>query len=92
MWDDGDWLCLQCGRYYYTRLYQPEAIPDWQWGRGPGESKKKATALCPVLLHEYLDDDSVPVACSPVGARTASTAADALIGGMGLMSRSPAKQ
>ncbi len=20
--DDGDWLCLQCGTYYYTGLYQ----------------------------------------------------------------------
>ena len=25
--DDGDWLCLQCGTYYYTGLYrnQPQA-------------------------------------------------------------------
>jgi hypothetical protein len=21
--DQGDWLCLQCGTYYYTGLYQP---------------------------------------------------------------------
>ena len=21
--DQGDWLCLQCGRYYYTRLHEP---------------------------------------------------------------------
>ena len=20
--DDGDWLCLQCGKYYYVGLYQ----------------------------------------------------------------------
>ena len=20
--DDGDWICLQCGTYYYTGLYQ----------------------------------------------------------------------
>ena len=22
VYDEGDWLCLQCGVYYYTRLYQ----------------------------------------------------------------------
>jgi hypothetical protein len=26
--DEGDWLCLQCGTYYYTGLYRPAAIPD----------------------------------------------------------------
>ena len=92
MWDDGDWLCLQCGRYYYTRLYQAEAIPDRQWGQAPGESKSKATALSPVLLHIYRADEAVPMACNPLGARTESSAADALIGGTGLVSRSPAKQ
>jgi hypothetical protein len=27
--DDGDWICLQCGTYYYTGLYQspPASVP-----------------------------------------------------------------
>ena len=26
--DEGDWLCLQCGTYYYTRLYRaPIPLP-----------------------------------------------------------------
>ncbi len=29
-YDDGDWICLQCGAYYYTGLYLDERsdIPD----------------------------------------------------------------
>jgi hypothetical protein len=27
--DEGDWLCLQCGTYYYTGLYRPAALPHW---------------------------------------------------------------
>ena len=26
-YDDGDWICLQCGTYYYTGLY-PKARSD----------------------------------------------------------------
>ena len=26
--DDGDWLCLQCGTYYYTGLYQVDPPAD----------------------------------------------------------------
>ena len=29
--DEGDWLCLQCGTYYYTRLYRtpvPFPVPS----------------------------------------------------------------
>ena len=25
--DEGDWLCLQCGVYYYTGLYGSTGIP-----------------------------------------------------------------
>ena len=92
VWDDGDWLCLQCGRYYYTRLYQPEAITDWQWGHGSGPRKEKATDQKPVLLHSYRAVESEPVASSPLGARTASSAADAITGGIGFDSRFPVKQ
>lgn len=45
--EEGDWLCLQCGTYYYTRLYHrpkpntsyadngigPESAPP-SWGKG----------------------------------------------------------
>ena len=26
--DEGDWICLQCGTYYYTGLYQPHSPTD----------------------------------------------------------------
>ena len=92
VWDDGDWLCLQCGRYYYTRLYQPEVIPDWQWGQGSRPRKEKATVLRPALLHSYRAIESEPLASSPLGSRTVSTVVDARTGGMGFGSRSPVKQ
>ena len=92
VWDDGDWLCLQCGRYYYTRLYQPEAIPDWQWGQGPGQHKEKATAQMPAPLYSHRAVESKPMASGLLGTRTVSAAADALAGGMGFASRSPAQR
>ena len=88
--DDGDWLCLQCGRYYYTHLYQREAIPDGQWDNGSGPRKEKSTVLRPVLLHSYRAVESKPLASNPLGSRTASAAADASTAGMGFGSRSPA--
>ena len=27
--DDGDWLCLQCGTYYYTGLYPASGLVLW---------------------------------------------------------------
>lgn len=32
-YDDGDWICLQCGVYYYTGLY-PETRPSSPGGDG----------------------------------------------------------
>ena len=90
--DDGDWLCLQCGRYYYTRLYQSEAMPDWQWSQGSGQREEKSTGLIPVLLHSYRTVTSEPLAFSRPGPRTAFSAADAFTVGMGFASRSLAKQ
>ena len=92
VWDDGDWLCLQCGRYYYARLYQPGAIPDWQWDQASEPRKEKATVLSPVLLHSYRGDRSEPVEPNLLGFRTAFSAADACIGGKGFGNRSPAMQ
>lgn len=47
--DDGDWLCLQCGRYCYTGLYrnQPQAphsseeISRWPQENRPAPRKEK---------------------------------------------------
>ncbi|MCH8108390.1 MAG: hypothetical protein IIB30_08565 [Chloroflexi bacterium] len=91
VWDDGDWLCLQCGRYYYTRLHQPEAIPDWQWDQGSEPRKEKANALSPVSLHSYQLVQSKPVAFNPLGSRTLSTQVEGRTLGIDV-SRSPATQ
>ena len=35
--DQGDWLCLQCGTYYYVGLYrqqQPVKLPSPRRGKG----------------------------------------------------------
>ena len=92
VWDDGDWLCLQCGRYYYTRLYHPGAIPEWQWNQASGPRKDKAAVLRPVLLHSYRAVQSEPVAPSPVSSRTPSTAVECRTVSMGLGSHSAAMQ
>ncbi|MEC9238091.1 uncharacterized protein METZ01_LOCUS19673 [marine metagenome] len=39
--DFGDWLCLQCGTYYYTGLYQAYAHIDTT--AGVPESPRSAT-------------------------------------------------
>ena len=92
VWDDGDWLCLQCGRYYYTRLYQTETKPEWQWGQDSGPRKEKAIDLRPVLLHSYRAVESEPLGSSRLGSRNVPTAADARTGGMGFGSRYPENQ
>ena len=33
VYDDGDWICLQCGTYYYTGLY-PENQSSTPGGNG----------------------------------------------------------
>tara|TARA_B100000315_G_scaffold256712_1_gene303322 strand:+ start:328 stop:636 length:309 start_codon:yes stop_codon:yes gene_type:complete len=45
--DDGDWLCLQCGTYYYTGLYRPAALPSWPPGQPDlqNEETKAATRV-----------------------------------------------
>ena len=76
VWDEEDWLYLQCGRYYYTRLNQLEAFPDWQWDQGSEPREEKANALSPVLLHSYRlvhSNPANPAAFNPLGSRTLST-------------------
>ena len=44
--DDGDWLCLQCGTYYYTGLYQPHShIDDGPQVPDPGVSEQPKQKL-----------------------------------------------
>ena len=92
VWDDGDWLCLQCGRYYYTRLYQPGAISDWEWDQDSGPRKEKATVLRPVLHHDCRAVQSEPVAFGPLDSRIQSTVVESRTVGIGLGSRSAALQ
>ena len=45
--DDSDWLCLQCGTYYYTGLYQQSRPSDVQakLNISPDEEKAAAAAI-----------------------------------------------
>jgi hypothetical protein len=50
--DQGDWLCLQCGTYYYTGLYREIGLskrPE-EGERFPLGEKAGATSYCPVTL------------------------------------------
>ena len=47
--DEGDWICLQCGTYYYVRLYQRAAHPSTEDSdRRPYPSK--STLVGPMAL------------------------------------------
>lgn len=96
VWDDGDWLCMQCGRYYYTRLYESQAIPDWRWSPGSETGteprEEKAAVLRPMLAHGYRAVQSGPLATSPLVSGTASTAAEVPVGGIVFASLSPAQE
>ena len=43
--DEGDWLCLQCGTYYYTGLYLPLSgnprLPGEHSGHPPGIANRR---------------------------------------------------
>jgi len=42
--DEGDWLCLQCGTYYYTGLYASSGnprLPGENSGRPPKTANKR---------------------------------------------------
>ena len=66
--DQGDWLCLQCGTYYYVGLYQrpvdadkpkpqlPEPPAHKALGAvpsGPGASLNRSLALAPEVNRTY---------------------------------------
>ena len=46
--DEGDWLCLQCGRYYYVGLYQRVVSRDPPPFHVQTPNKEKAAAPLPV--------------------------------------------
>jgi len=43
--DDGDWLCLQCGTYWYTGLYRNQEIRWWPRDNRPAAREEKAHKL-----------------------------------------------
>ena len=66
--DEGDWLCLQCGRYYYTGLYQdrPGQPGGSQWARPalppPRTEKHFKRWLSPVAMNVVEQINLVPSA------------------------------
>lgn len=48
--DDGDWLCLQCGRYFYTGLYRDQEIIRWPEGNQPAPREEKTQVLAQSTL------------------------------------------
>ena len=59
--DEGDWLCLQCGTYYYTRLYRntlPFPVPDRRmedWIEDRGEKAISLSTSAPGSLSRFPD-------------------------------------
>jgi hypothetical protein len=43
--DEGDWLCLQCGTYYYTGLYRPAALPCWPCEQPDRQDEETKTSI-----------------------------------------------
>ena len=45
VFDDGDWLCLQCGTYWYTGLYRNQEIRRWPQEDRPAPRIEKTQVL-----------------------------------------------
>jgi hypothetical protein len=43
--DEGDWICLQCGTYYYVGLYRHNESRLCRWPRWASSREKSAFAL-----------------------------------------------
>ena len=43
--DEGDWLCLQCGTYYYTGLYRKNGLTRWPEQPAPPPRMEKTLRL-----------------------------------------------
>ncbi len=53
--DDGDWICLQCGTYYYTGLYPGSYQSGWistpsQPNLGPGDAGHRGNVRWPQIF------------------------------------------
>ncbi len=62
--DELDWLCLQCGTYYYTNLYQRRTQAEGEEANGPlfakeksAKSRETATGIGLALLPSHLGVD-----------------------------------
>ncbi len=53
--DQGDWLCLQCGTYYYIGLYQRPALPEKPTPQPPEPPAQKALGAVPSGLSTSLN-------------------------------------
>ncbi|MFQ6027827.1 MAG: hypothetical protein ACE5Q6_10085 [Dehalococcoidia bacterium] len=42
--DEGDWICLQCGTYYYVGLYPSANFGPAKWLRQPPDEKAARAA------------------------------------------------
>lgn len=43
--DDGDWICLQCGTYWYTGLYRSQETRRWPQKDRPAPREEKTQML-----------------------------------------------
>ena len=59
--DDGDWLCLQCGTYYYTGLYRPAALPCRPREQPDYRDEETKTAICVAGSPPAGSGDSSPI-------------------------------
>ena len=48
--DEGDWLCLQCGTYYYTGLYRKHGLTQWPQPTEAPPRLEKALRPCNTIL------------------------------------------
>ena len=72
--DEGDWLCLQCGTYYYTRLYRtpvpsPVLLPgtETRIGDRSGDRREKAVSLLTSAAHELSQLPDMAITAPGVG-------------------------
>ena len=80
--DNGDWLCLQCGTYYYTGLYQlhPQ-VNDGPQTSNPNDSEQPRKKLLGTVTAPGLPALDSPAPSSPDAVSimaAANTAAEAL--------------
>ncbi len=76
--DEGDWLCLQCGTYYYTRLYRtpvplPARLPgiESRIEDESGDRRVKAVSLLTSALRGVSQFPGLPASASGYGETTA---------------------